>query len=233
MLDYRARQSEAPAPQPEIAQDVDTSAVAALIKQLPVVEFPRGHTIYAEGEPGDRLYVIVSGKVKLTRRTPDGRARLLTVIGPPDMFGALSTLEAGPRTASAAAITPVHAASMDRDAIRARITNCPKSVEELLRLLARQLRRTDADLTALISTDGPGRVARQLLALAHRFGTYEGGELRVTPDLTQEEIAQMIGSSRETVNKSLALFADRGWIQIDGKSVLIREPERLARRFRY
>jgi len=121
MLDYRARHSEAPAPQPEIAQDVDASAVAALIKQLPVVEFPRGHTIYAEGEPGDRLYVIVSGKVKLTRRTLDGRARLLTVIGPPDMFGALSTLEAGPRTASAAAITPVHAASMDRDAIRARI----------------------------------------------------------------------------------------------------------------
>jgi CRP-like cAMP-binding protein len=119
---------------------------------------------------------------------------------------------------------------MDRDTIRAWITECPESAEQLLRLVARQLRRNDTDLTELISTDGPGRVARQLLALAQRFGTYEDGELRVTPDLTQEEIAQMIGSSRETVNKTLASFANRGWIQIDGKSVLIREPERLAQR---
>jgi CRP/FNR family transcriptional regulator, cyclic AMP receptor protein len=211
---------------------VEPGAVADLIKQLPVVEFPRRHTIYAEGEPGDRLYIIVSGKVKLTRRSPAGLAGLLSVVGPPDMFGALSTLDAGPRTATAATITAVCAASMDREEARARITECPESAELLLQLLARQLRRNDADLTELISTDGPGRVARQLLALAQRFGIFEDGELRVTPDLTQEEIAQMIGSSRETVNKTLASFAHRGWIQIDGKSVLIREPERLAERFR-
>ena len=77
---------------------------------------------FAEGEPGDRLYIVVSGKVKLTRRSPDGRARLLIVIGPPDMFGALSTLDAGTRTDSASTITAVRAASMDRDAIRAWIT---------------------------------------------------------------------------------------------------------------
>jgi CRP/FNR family transcriptional regulator, cyclic AMP receptor protein len=212
---------------------VEPGAVAELIKRSLLVEFPCRHTIYAEGEPGDRLYIIVSGKVKLTRRSPEGLAGLLSVIGPPDVFGALSTLDAGLRTATAATITAVCAASMDRDAIRARITECPESAELLLRLLARQLRRNDADLTELISTDGPGRVARQLLALAQRFGTYEDGELRVTPGLTQEEIAQMIGSSRETVNKTLAAFAHRGWIQIDGKSVLIREPKRLAERFRY
>jgi CRP/FNR family transcriptional regulator, cyclic AMP receptor protein len=231
VLDCGTRQPEAILPQSGVAQRVDAGAVGPLIEQLPVVEFPRRHTIYAEGELGDRLYIIVSGKVKLTRRSPDGRTKLLTVVGPPDMFGALSTLDAGPRTASAATITAVRAASMDRDAIHAWITNCPESAEQLLRLLARQLRRNDTDLTELISTDGPGRVARQLLALAARFGTYEDGELRVTPDLTQEEIAQMIGSSRETVNKTLASFANRGWIRIDGKSVLICEPERLAQRF--
>jgi CRP/FNR family transcriptional regulator, cyclic AMP receptor protein len=232
VLDRRTQRPKAILPQSGVAQGVDAGAVAALIEQLPVVEFPRRHPIYAEGDPGDRLYIIVSGKVKLTRRSPDGRARLLTVIGPADMFGALSTLDAGPRTASAATITAVRAASVDRDAMQAWITNCPESAEQLLRLLARQLRRNDTDLTELISTDGPGRVARQLLALAQRFGTCEDGEQRVTPDLTQEEIAQMIGSSRETVNKTLASFANRGWIQIDGKSVLIREPNRLAQRFR-
>ena len=207
-----------------------SGALPAVIRELPVVEFARGHPIYAEGELGDRLYIIVSGRVKLARRSPDGRHKLLTVIGPSDIFGAPSALDGGPRTASAATLTEVCAVSMDRDAIHACITRRPEAAEQLLALLARRLRRTDTDLTDLISIDGAGRVARQLLALAQRFGTYDDGELRITPDLTQEEIAQLIGSSRETVNKALGSFANRGWIRIDGNSVVIREPERLAQR---
>jgi CRP/FNR family transcriptional regulator, cyclic AMP receptor protein len=223
-------QPKATLPGYRVVQGVEAGAVPALIRQLPVVEFRRGHTIYAEGEPGDRLYIIVSGTVKLARGSPDGRHKLLAVIGPSDMFGAPSALDGGPRTASAATITEVCAVSMDRDAIRAFIIRRPEAAEQLLALLARRLRRTDTDLTDLISTDGPGRVARQLLALAQRFGTYDDGELRVIPDLTQQEIAQLIGSSRETVNKALGSFANRGWIRIDGNSVLICEPQRLAQR---
>jgi CRP/FNR family transcriptional regulator, cyclic AMP receptor protein len=78
----------------------------------------------------------------------------------------------------------------------------------------------------------PGRVAKQLLALAQRFGIREDGGLRVTHDLTQEEIAQLVGASRETVNKALADFAHHGWIRLEGKSVLICDPERLAHRAR-
>ena len=78
----------------------------------------------------------------------------------------------------------------------------------------------------------PGRVAKQLLQLAQRFGTQEGDALRVTHDLTQEEIAQLVGASRETVNKALADFSQRGWIRVEGKSVLILDPERLAKRAR-
>ena len=102
----------------------------------------------------------------------------------------------------------------------------------MLRVLARRLRRTDNNLTDLIFTDVPRRLAKQLLQLVQRFGTQEGGALRVTHDLTQEEIAQLVGASRETVNKALADFADRGWIRLEGKSVLISDSERLARRAR-
>src|ERR1700678_2536572 len=73
-----------------IFQGVEPSAVAALTKQLQPVDFPRGHTVFAEGEPGDRLYIIISGKVKIGRRSPDGRENLLTIMGPSDMFGELS-----------------------------------------------------------------------------------------------------------------------------------------------
>jgi CRP-like cAMP-binding protein len=186
--------------------------------------------VFAQGEPGDRLYIIISGKVKIGRSSPDGQENLLTIMGPSDMFGEMSLFDPGPRTASATTITEVRAVSMDRDALRAWIADRPEIAEQLLRVLARRLRRTNNNLADLIFTDVPGRVAKQLLALAQRFGTQEDGSMRVTHDLTQEEIAQLVGASRETVNKALAEFAQRGWIRLDGKTVWICDSERLARR---
>jgi CRP/FNR family transcriptional regulator, cyclic AMP receptor protein len=208
-------------------QGVELSAVSALTKQLNLVDFPRGHTLFVEGQPGDRLYIIVSGKVKIGRRCPDGRENLLTIMGPSDMFGELSILDPGPRTSSATAITDLCAVSIHREALRAWMVERPEITERLLRVLARRLRRTNDNVADLIFTDGPGRVAKQLLQLAQRFGTQEDGALRVTHDLTQDEIAQLVGTSRETVNKALADFAHRGWITLEGKSVLISNCERL------
>jgi CRP-like cAMP-binding protein len=148
------------------------------------------------------------------------------------MFGELSIFDPGPRTSSATAITEVRAVSMDRDALKAWIKDRPEIAERLLRVLARRLRRTNSDLTDLIFVDVPGRVAKKLLGLAQRFGTREDGAMRVTHDLTQEEIAQLVGAARETVNKALADFAHRGWIQIEGKSLLICDSERLTMRAR-
>ena len=99
-----------------IFQGVDPTAVSALTKQLQPVDFPRGHTVFSEGEPGDRLYIIIAGKVKIGRRSPDGRENLLTIMGPSDMFGELSIFDPGPRTSSATTITEVRAVAMDRDA---------------------------------------------------------------------------------------------------------------------
>jgi CRP/FNR family cyclic AMP-dependent transcriptional regulator len=117
--------------------------------------------------------------------------------------------------------------TMLREALRAWMVERPEITERLLRLLARRLQRTNDNAADLIFTDVPGRVAKQLLQLAQRFGTQEDGSLRVTHDLTQEEIAQLVGASRETVNKALADFAHRGWITLEGKSVLISNSERL------
>ena len=215
-----------------IFQGVDPDAVSALIADMETVTFPRGMTIFDEGEPGDRLYIIVSGKVKLARHAPDGRENLLSVMGPSDMFGELSIFDPGPRTSSAVCVTEVTAATMDSNMLKAWIDNHPEISQQLLRVLARRLRRTNASLADLIFTDVPGRVAKTLLQLANRFGTQEGGALRVNNDLTQEEIAQLVGASRETVNKALATFAHRGWIRLEGKSVLIVDTEHLARRAR-
>ncbi|WKK60727.1 CRP-like cAMP-activated global transcriptional regulator GlxR [Corynebacterium sp. P3-F1] len=215
-----------------IFQGVDPDAVVNLISQMQTESFPRGTTIFDEGEPGDTLYIIIEGKVKLARHAPDGRENLLSVMGPSDMFGELSIFDPGPRTSSAVCVTEVEAATMDSEMLRTWINDHPEISQQLLRVLARRLRRTNASLADLIFTDVPGRVAKTLLQLANRFGTQEGSGLRVNHDLTQEEIAQLVGASRETVNKALATFAQRGWIRLEGKSVLIVDTEHLARRAR-
>jgi CRP-like cAMP-binding protein len=211
---------------------IEACAVPALKAQLQPVKFPRAHTVFAEGDPGDRLFIVISGKVKIGRRSPDGREKLLTIMGPSDMFGELSIFDPGPRTSSATTITEVRAVSMDRDVLRAWIADRPEIAEKLLRILARRLRRTNNNFADLIFTDVPGRLAKQLLQLAQCFGTRELDALRVDHDLTQEEIAQLVGASTETVNKALADFAHRGWIRLQPKSVLIYDCERLTRRAR-
>lgn len=216
-----------------IFQGVDRHAVTALMSELQPIDFPRGRRIFTEGEPGERLYIIVDGKVKIGRRCEDGRENLLSILGPSDMFGELSIFDPGPRTSSATTITEVHAASMDRRALKAWIAERPHVTEQLLQVLARRLRRTNDNLADLIFTDVPGRVAKQLMHLAQRFGTQHGEVLHLTHDLTQEEIAQLVGASRETVNKALSDFVHRRWIRLDGKTVLIMDPERLAQRARH
>ncbi len=215
-----------------IFQGVDSDAALALGSQLETVDYPRGSSIFSEGELGDRLYIILSGKVKLGRHSPDGRENLLAVMGPSDMFGELSVFDPGPRTSTATAVTEVRLATMDRANMREWIARRPEIAEQLLRVLARRLRRTNNNLADLIFTDVPGRVAKQLLQLARQFGQQDSGQLRVTHDLTQEELAQLVGASRETVNKALADFSHRGWLRLEGKSVVILDPERMSRRAR-
>ncbi|HEX2072931.1 MAG TPA: Crp/Fnr family transcriptional regulator, partial [Geodermatophilus sp.] len=138
----------------------------------------------------------------------------------------------GPRTATATAVTDVKLARMPQSVLRPWIEAHPEVGERLLHVLARRLRRTNDSVADLIFTDVPGRVAKALLQMADRFGSREGEGLRVKHDLTQEELAQLVGASRETVNKALADFVHRGWIQLQGKSVVVLDEERLRRRAR-
>lgn len=215
-----------------IFQDVDPDAMSALEGELEWITFRRDHTVFTEGEPGDRLYVLVEGKVKIGKRSADGRESLIAVMGPGETFGELALFDPGPRTATVTTLTEVRVAAVARHALSGWISERPEISEQLLRVLARRLRRTNDDLCDMIFTDVPGRVAKQLLDLAKRFGKTEGDVLRVDHELTQLELAQLVGSSRETINKALSEFANRRWIRQQGKTVFVLEPAKLARRAR-
>jgi CRP-like cAMP-binding protein len=213
-------------------QGVDPEDAEALSEQFEIFEAPRGTILFHEGEPGDSLYIVLGGKVKLGRRSSDGRENLVAIMGPADQFGELSIFDPGPRTATATVVTDARLARLPKPALQKWVQERPQIAMQLLRVVARRLRRTNTMLADLIFVDVPGRVAKQLLQLAQRFGTVDGGQLRVTHDLTQEELAQLVGASRETVNKALADFAQRGWLRLEGKSVVILDRERLSRRAR-
>lgn len=211
---------------------LDPEAVATLIRKLQRVTFSRGQTIFVQGAPGDTAYVIVSGKVKVGGRAADGRENLLALLGPTDLLGELSVFDPSGRTSTATAVTSVTAVALDRATLLTSISENPALGEQLLRALARRLRRTSDSVADLVFHDVPARVAKQLLELADRFGTRQGDAVRVHHDLTQEEIAQLVGGSRESVNRALGEFVDRGWIQLRGKSVLVMDQAALVRRCR-
>lgn len=213
-------------------QGVAAEAAEALAAAVHTGDYSRGETVFVEGEQGDTVFIVLSGKVKIGRRALDGRENMLSVMGPSDMFGELSLFDPGPRTATATVLTDARLASISHSALRPWITDRPEIAAQLLRVLARRLRRTNDALADLIFTDVPGRVAKALLSLAERFGTREGDGIRVHHDLTQEELAQLVGASRETVNKALADFGARGWMRVDSRAVTILDAERLARRAR-
>ncbi|MDT5340736.1 MAG: family transcriptional regulator, cyclic receptor protein [Mycobacterium sp.] len=218
--------------QAAIFRGVDPSAVRALTEDLPEMQVGTGHVFFSQGEQGDRLYVIISGKVKVGRRSSEGREAFFTLRGPSESFGELSAFDPGPRTSTATAITEVCAVPVDGAVLRSWVADHPEVADRLLRVLARRLRRTDDILCDLILTDVPGRTAKQLLGLAQRFGVQEDGAIRVAHGLTQEELAHLVGSSRETVNKVLSDFSQRGWIRLERKSMVIADSEHLARRAR-
>ena len=213
-------------------EGLDEESARTLRRQMPDVKLSRGEHLFLEGQEGDRLYIVLDGKLKLTRAAADGRENLLSVLGPGEMFGELSLFDPRPRTASVSAITDATLAGLAHDALRAWLGDHPDVSIHMLRALARRLRRANDVVADLVFTDVPGRVAKNLLDLADRFGEQERDGLHVHHDLTQEELAQLVGASRETVNKALADFAARGWLQISARSVLILDTERLRRRAR-
>ncbi|MEE3752110.1 Crp/Fnr family transcriptional regulator [Mycobacterium intracellulare] len=193
-------------------------------------EFRPGQTIFAQGDPGDRLYVIVEGMVKISLRGPAGRTSVQAILGPTDIFGELAVFDPAPRACTATALTDVRAQWLDRAALRATVARRPALAEELLRALTQRLQAAERQLVELVSSDVAARVARQLLTLARRFGTREGVALRLAHELSQDELAQLVGADRVSVNKALRSFTTRGWISLKGKTVLILNPDALGRR---
>jgi len=211
---------------------LDDEAAASLRSTMTEVRLGRSEVLFAEGDRGDRLYVILEGKIKLGRTSGDGRENLLAILGPGEMFGELSLFDPGPRTATATSVGESRLIGLGHDDLQPFLLRNPEVAQTLLHALARRLRRTNEALADLVFSDVPGRVAKALLDLSTRFGRPSDDGVLVAHELTQEELAQLVGASRETVNKALADFAGRGWLRLGARAVVLLDVERLRRRAR-
>jgi CRP/FNR family cyclic AMP-dependent transcriptional regulator len=179
--------------------------------------YPKNAVVLTEGEMGDSLFMIQSGKVKVFIGDEDGREIILKILGPGDFFGEMSMIDKQPRSAS---VTTIEAASflvLSHSAFERCVEQAPRIANMVMRVLAQRVREADRKIGTLALMDVYGRVASTLLELS----VYSNGKLMVGEKLSQQDLANMVGASREMVNRILKDLSERGFISIESKSITI------------
>lgn len=198
--------------------DDDLSALASRGR---VHTYPPGAIIFREGDPGDSLHIVISGRVRIAVLSPSGEEATLALLGPGESCGELSLLDGKPRSASAIASQATKTLVVKRDGFLQWLSGRPGAARALLETLSLRMRRTDEALADLAFMDLTQRLGKRLLDLA--APNPSGARLRIT----QSELAAMLGASRESVNKQLNAFAREGWVVLGRGSVTLKDPAAL------
>lgn len=193
-------------------------------------QYRAGATIFHREDPGFNLHILREGRVKLVLASPEGREVTVGLLRPGDFFGELALLDGGPRSASVVALEPVETVTLERPPFVAVLEQHPEVSSALLAVLGDRLRRTDELIQDILFLDLPARLAKQLLALAEGHGHAVPEGLRLDLHLSQTELAGMVGATRESVNRCLSAYADRGLLALDRDGITILKPDDLRRR---
>jgi CRP/FNR family transcriptional regulator, cyclic AMP receptor protein len=192
--------------------------------------FRKGQALFHEGGSSDRVIVLLSGRVKVSTLTDDGREIVLAFRGSGDLLGELSAIDGQPRSASAEAIELVEALAVATADFRAFLVDYPEVGLMLLRTLSRRLRDADRKRVEFGAHDTVGRVAARLLELADEYGEEDPRGIRIGLPLSQEELAGWTGASREAVSKALQTLRGAGWVITERRRITVCDPEALRRR---
>jgi len=195
-----------------------------LLRRLQLKTGAMGTLLAAQDEPGDALFIVYSGRLKVAVAGDNGREVTLALLRPGDVFGEVSLLDGSPRTANVVAAVDTQVLVLSREAFLEHMRACPQTALNLMKELARRLRRADETIVGLALQDVEGRLSRTLARLAREEGdvSVEGGLLlRRRP--TQQELANMVGSSRETVSRTFSSLIRRGLVVPRGRMLVLTE----------
>lgn len=192
--------------------------------------YRRDQFLWYQGDPGDHLAVVLDGLVKITVASDRGDEMVLATLGAGEVLGELSVIDQGPRSASAVAVQATTALVVNRAALITAMQHSPALLDALLRTLGAMLRRLTEQASDLVFLDLGGRISKLLVQRAELQSPNPGRRLAVDLHLTQTELAQMVGASRPAVNRVLQGLVGRGWISVDGKTIVIKDAVALRRR---
>jgi CRP-like cAMP-binding protein len=205
-------------------------SLEAIARNLRTRRFRRGEVLFHEGDPGDALFIVVAGAIKVVVPSEEGDEAILATLHRGDFFGELALLDGAPRSASAVALEATETLALPRDQFSALVGSEPAIRDALLASLAGELRRLTAHVAELHFLDLTGRLAARLARLAQEHGMREpDGSVRLDAPLTQSDLAAMIGATRQSVNKLLGEFVEKGLLRFDHDTIVVPDVEALVR----
>jgi CRP-like cAMP-binding protein len=211
-------------------RDLGAADLATLAATVRTRRYQRAEVIFKQGDPGDALYIVLTGRVKISSASDTGSEAILTTLRPGEWFGALALLDGAPRSASATAVDATETLILPRDRFRRLVDDDRTIREHVLTALAEELRRLTRHVEELHFLDIAGRLAALLARLAEERGIAgDDGEIRLDGPITQGEIAAMVGSTRQSVNKLLGQLVDDGLVRIDRDAIVIQDVAALRR----
>ncbi|SRR6266480_3477361 len=204
--------------------DLEPEAFDQLCRYAKHSTLKRGATIFSKGDPGNSLFAVMSGTVKISVSSPDGRSAIFNLIGPGEIFGDIALLDGLARTADATANTNCEVFVIDRREFIPFVRSQPALAMKFIELLCARLRSTSDQVEQIILQNLPGRLASALIRLSEKYKPAPGGR---TIAVTQQEISEMVGMTRESINKQLRVWAARSWVRLEHGAIVVLDPESL------
>ena len=198
--------------------DLESDAFEQLCRYAKHTTLKRGTPIFAKGDPPTSLFAVISGTVKISISSADGRSAILNLIGPGEIFGEVAVLDGHARTADATANTNCEIFVIDRREFLPFVRSQPALAMKFIELLCARLRWTSDQVEEVILQDLPGRLASALIRLAEK---HKGARGDRTIAITQQEISEMVGMTRESINKQLRAWAARNWVRLEHGAIVV------------
>ena len=204
--------------------DLDPEALDQLCRYVKHTTLKRGATIFSKGDPGNSLFAVISGTVKMSVSSAEGRSAIFNLIGAGEIFGEIALLDGLARTADATANTNCEVYVIDRREFLPFVRSQPALAMKFIELLCMRLRWTSDQVEQVILQNLPGRLASALIRLTEKHKLEPAGR---TIAITQQEISEMVGMTRESINKQLRVWAARNWVRLEHGAIVVLNAEPL------
>ena len=211
--------------------DLNEDELGHIADKMVAKHFENGNYIFLEDSEGEQCFFVLEGSVKVTRLSKDGREVILAMLNEGDFFGEMSLLDGESRSANIIALEKTKVLTLDRNDFIAVVNDYPQIAVQLLKELARRLRKSDRQIASLSLSDAEKRIALCIIRFADEQGVIQNGKVSIPKTPIQQDIANMAGTSRETVSRALGLLEKEDLIERNGRELIILDYKKFIKEF--